>query len=649
MPDNKQNEERAGNSPQISPWLRATLGDLADFDFEAPVAESGSAESQELGDLYRRAANPGENNEVPDTPAGRVFAMLWAVANMHFRPKQPNDPFGAMLVLADGGRSALPADFRGPPIEVLSQMASRAKHPVLRARLADVCWLLDQKRSTLAATASEAYVEIVEKVDAGQLKFRFDNEPDALTYEAADLLRRGLQIGHAIGRDKPGSLAPRKMVAALRARAFEKRLPHPALWFAHLDLDYGISDPGNVGKEVELLIPTLPPDTDPHSILELWRLAARAYHFAKRDDDKYRARSGAAEQLASMGQQQPSAMLGAQFLAEAIAELHGVPNKKERRRELNHLLVDVQTGIADEMSTFSVPLDVTEIIRNTEQGVRGRSLRDQLFIFAGLARSPEPSDLVDKAKKKIAKYPLSSLFGVSHLDGEGKVVHRSEGADFGDSEDSSAVAREIAADEKHRRQVAVAGWIEPARRAIGGDHYLTDDSLGHLLAHSPFVPRDLLMTFCRGFVRFFQGDFVSALYILAPLLENSLRHVLKSHGHDVSKFDDANLTQQDRTISILFGQMRDELDSIFGKAHTTDIENVFLKKPGPYLRHALSHGLLHDGDPYGPDAIYACWLIFHLCVLPLSPYRKQIHLPFDSASRSSPQEPTTDVSGPATE
>src|SRR4029077_18984224 len=31
----------------------------------------------------------------------------------------------------------------------------------------------------------------------------------------------------------------------------------------------------------------------------------------------------------------------------------------------------------------------------------------------------------------------------------------------------------------------------------------------------------------RAFLRFFQGDFASAVYILTPLLENSLRHVLK--------------------------------------------------------------------------------------------------------------------------
>jgi hypothetical protein len=68
--------------------------------------------------------------------------MLAAVTGVQLmRAREPNDPFGAMFVFTDGRRSAVPADFRGPPIEVLAQMAERAKHPVLRARLADVSWL----------------------------------------------------------------------------------------------------------------------------------------------------------------------------------------------------------------------------------------------------------------------------------------------------------------------------------------------------------------------------------------------------------------------------------------------------------------------------------------------------------------------------
>ena len=60
----------------------------------------------------------------------------------------------------------------------------------------------------------------------------------------------------------------------------------------------------------------------------------------------------------------------------------------------------------------------------------------------------------------------------------------------------------------------------------------------NLLVYSAFVPRDVVATYARGFLRFFRGELTSGLYILTPLLENSLRHVLKSYGHDVTKFDD---------------------------------------------------------------------------------------------------------------
>lgn len=78
--------------------------------------------------------------------------------------------------------------------------------------------------------------------------------------------------------------------------------------------------------------------------------------------------------------------------------------------------------------------------------------------------------------------------------------------------------------------------------------------------------------------------------------------------------------------------MRQELDSIFGNAITTDIENVFLRKPGPYIRHSIAHGLLQDGAPYSDDALYGCWLIFQLCMLPLYGYRERLTLPFDEPS-----------------
>jgi hypothetical protein len=270
-----------------------------------------------------------------------------------------------------------------------------------------------------------------------------------------------------------------------------------------------------------------------------------------------------------------------------------------------------------------------EIARQAEQAMNRPNLVDKLFAFAALDRSRDPPILRENAMRSIREHPLSSLLDVSHHDSEGKVVHRSAGAGLGDGADESAIQRSIAQDESIRRQISAQGTIEAALQVLMREHYLSDDVLVWLLSHSPFVPRDLVRTFGRGFACFFQGDFVAALYILTPLLENSLRHVLKAWGHDVTVFDDATQTQEDRTISSLFEQMRTELDAVFGTAITTDIENVFLKPPGPRLRHAVAHGLLHDAAPYGPDAIYGCWLIFQLCLLPLFEYRGQLVWPFE--------------------
>ena len=71
------------------------------------------------------------------------------------------------------------------------------------------------------------------------------------------------------------------------------------------------------------------------------------------------------------------------------------------------------------------------------------------------------------------------------------------------------------------------------------------------------------------------------------------------------------------SLSQLFLQLRSELVDILGESVVEDFRRVFLLKPGPYLRHALAHGLLSDFDPFGHNAIYGCWLMYRLCMIPL--------------------------------
>jgi hypothetical protein len=615
--------------PPVPPWMRATAEDIAGLDFEAPINGATTADCNELSNVYRAAVRLSEGSaEPPDTPAVRVFVMLSAVTGMHFKPEERNEPFGPMVVFGDGHRSAVPSDFRSH-IDLLADMAERARHSVLRARLSDVCWLLDRKRGKLALAAVAAYTDIVQKTDNGELKHRFAIDGGALHHDARDHLRRGLQIGRAVGWDKPETIAASDLVKRLRVQALANGALIPIHWFSDLDLDFGVSDPAEVGGSLDRVLATVPAGSDPHNVADLWRLGARAYQFANMDDDKNRCLGGAAEALVAEAEaKQGSAMLASHFLSAAIAQLHGIPGKKDRRTALRHRLIDIQSRVSEEMSVFTQELDLREIAERAQKAVGGGSLLDKLFIFAALSSSPDPERLASDAVEAIKKHPLSSLMGGWHPDREGKVIHRTRGGGFGDGADNSAIRQQIAQGEVIRRKLVASGKIEAARHTIVEQHFISDDVFIALLQYSPFVPSDLVSTFARAYARFFQGDFVSAIYILTPLLENSLRHVMKSNGHDVTIFDDSTQTQKDRTISSLFEQMRPELDGILTTAISADIESVFLIKPGPYLRHALAHGLLHDGDPYGADTIYACWLIFRLCLLPLYPHREWLRSNF---------------------
>jgi hypothetical protein len=608
----------------------ATAADLGNRDFEAPIAGLVSAESYELSEAYRRAEQAAAAKaEGLETAEARLFAMLSAVTGMHLKAHEREEPFGPMLAMADGRRSAIPADFREGHIDLLADLAMRAANTVLRARLADVAWLLDRKRGKLGGIAITAYVDTIEATEAGTLKFPYGDSAGALEHGARDLLCRALHIGRTIGWDKPEVLRARAAVVHLRERAMASGKGVAALWFAELDLDFGVSDPAAVAAGIEDVV-AVPGDADAHILSSLWRVAARGYHLAKSDADKYRCQTEAAEAMVAEAERifagesarQASAMRASHMMSGAIAQLHGVPTAKERRIALRHCLVDMQARIPDEMSVYSHQWDAKDIAASVKDAMGDRPLLDHLFLFSSISTSPDPSALVAEAEQSIQDHPLLTLFAAVRCDREGKAVHRSGPGGFGEG-NGSAVRRRIAEDEAIRRNL-VAVQIEVARQAIMEQHFLPEETLAALLQHSPFVPPELIATFSRAFLRFFQGDFASAVYILTPLVENSLRHVLKQRGRDVTIFDDATQTQKSLTISQLFEQRREELDAAFTKPITTDIENVFLNQPGPHLRHDIAHGLAHDGTPYGPDAVYGCWLIFRLCLLPLFPYRDQL-------------------------
>lgn len=620
--ENKPTAEPEQERPALPSWLQATQNDLHEVSVDSPLEGSTTADYHEAATVLRSASE--QFSTAQDHPSARVFAMLAAALDMRLTAGNPHQPYEPMAVF-ENRRSAIPADFR-ESVPTLAAIAEKTANALIRSRLADLCWHLERKRRTSALMAVAAYVEVVEELASGRLHIRLaeGRSTNAFNHDGAQLLRRGLQIAKWLKGEEPILKDIQDLAVRLRQQAFTANEPAALRRFANIDLDFGLSDPVAVAHDIESLIARMASSLDLDTQIELWRLAGRAYQIAKRDDDRYRTKALAAEALVKLANARGSAFIASKFFADAISELHGIPGKKERRKELQHQLVDVQAAILDEMSTFSHQADIRDIVEATTSAFEELDLVDMLFTFIGLAASPPPDKLIEEAQAQIRAHPIASLFGASHLDRDGKVIHRTEGAGFGDAGSEGAIIAQIVQAESMRRSVVVSGAIEPARQIIISRHLLSDDLVEVLTRHSAFVDPRQEQTFARGVSSFFRGDRVGAIYILTPLLESSLRYVLKTAGHDVTTFDAATQTQQDRMLTSLFADMRKAMEELFGAEIIHDLECVFLRRPGPALRHSAAHGLFTDGSPYGADAIYACWLLIKLMVIPLVPVKGEL-------------------------
>ena len=88
------------------------------------------------------------------------------------------------------------------------------------------------------------------------------------------LLRRACQIAHATGWREPESVELKSIIASLTQRGFDEKDATGYLHISALNLDYGVTDPADIGIQAESL--ALSDELDPHGSQYLWKLAARA-------------------------------------------------------------------------------------------------------------------------------------------------------------------------------------------------------------------------------------------------------------------------------------------------------------------------------------------------------------------------------------
>lgn len=616
---------RKTGQPLSKCWIDSHLAGMSTETIE-PEAEGGVVTAEELQaaafdsvldnplaiDPYdhwaalNRAANAAK--EASDDVGFRAYKLMCGICSMSLDPENTAEPFRPGLVL-EGRRSMIPADLLSEQYEELTAVASSIRAPALCARIADVCWTSNRAASAMAEMAVASYARSIRSL----LKARSDGREERLCDpDAISALQRALNIQRMIGWDKPAAEDLRALVRDLRQIALETQSTYVFSKVVEIDAQYEISSPLELAAQAETLAKSMSAAGKFHWAHEMWLATAR---FRRRSGDREAAHPcviEAAEQLVKIADQSELGLQRAVWLDKAIATLKKAKGTGARRKDLQVRLLDAQADIAELITPIETSIDITDAIKSARDGITGLPMIEAILVLAALGRSPEPEKLRAEERRVASQFVLSSLFDTVIHSHDWRKTATIPGTVSGNEE---ALRGRIVQVEEHRRKLQTA-VTEHARFQLALEHSPSLELMVGLATLSPCVEPDHELIVGKGLVYYVGGDHLTALHLLLPQLESSLRHLLKLGGEDCVVIRPDG-TQEKAKLGDLLGKLRPKLVDTLGEAIVFEIENLFTRPEGPKLRPNVAHGLLPQYALMGSDATYACWFLFRLILLPL--------------------------------
>ncbi|NGN42557.1 DUF4209 domain-containing protein [Mesorhizobium sp. CGMCC 1.15528] len=548
-----------------------------------------------------------------DAQSVQALEVLSQISGYHFKASDRIEPFGPLAVM-DGRRSPIPTDLLSDQVEIIAQLVPEVGHLSFRARLADVCWLLNKKDSESGFRAVASYVECVRSVLNAEAQFDFD-EASPASVPAAEYLSRAAIIARAMGWKRDEFDPLRQIIADVSQRALECDDGWGFIHIGSINLANQIWDYVKTGQAAEALALSEKLANDPSGRRELWELAGRAYLRTKDSDNSNRCLKEAAETYVADADARPdSAAVQVHFLNDAIQALRPIPGTVDRRKELQGRLSAIQPRIMDEMSSFSHETDITALVDAVEAAVRGRTLAHTLRTLFMCEKSPDPDKLRDEVLK--ASYEsISALFSTTVSDSQGRTRFVAPGLALNGPPDENQVRFLINQQDRIRRNLVVSNRINPIRRILWEEHSVSVDALLPIMQASPFVPPDHEYTFAIGAAKLIGGNELEAAHLILPQLENSLRYMLSLAGVETNRINQDG-TQEEAMLSRLLGDFQEPLRRIMPAALIQEIDLLFNFRGGPAIRNELAHGKMSDGEFGSTDVTYSIWLVLHIAVIP---------------------------------
>jgi hypothetical protein len=578
-----------------------------------------------LSGAARKALDEGNPKQA------KIYWLFSDACSMVLSPDRKNEPFKPFAVFPPR-RSAIIDDFTEDEISFFSQVIPEVTDVRLKARLADLVWFRAPKKNfSNALVAIDLYRQV-------------PLDPETWVRGGSQYWNRAVSLAAMLRSGAGNRLQEMERDIQQAFNSSKESDGYFALWLAEFMACYGFgkSNVENIAEKLESFARYFENNGELHRSRDYFDTSSQWYEFTGNKAKSFgmiicRAEAFVKEAVARASADQLGNTFAAGLYEKAIQVLRTIPkaerstlNVDTRIAELHKSMNEAGQLSLNEMGAVTTDrMDISKMVEIAKSCVSDKSPIDALTAFANLSPNMRISEMRDTAKQQLKQYPLSALFGGTYMSRDGRVIAKTNGVSFDEDLDSENPDVQASVMRNHGLHVAliVQGYILPALERLHLEHRLREVDFLGIVNESPIVPPGREVLFAKGIYAGYDHDYVTALHLLSPQIENMVRFHLKNAGAKTSTLDTCGIENENGLSTLV---ALPQMTTVFGEDLSFEITALFCDPLGANLRNELAHGLLDQNACNSVHGVYAWWLTLKIVFNTYWNTARQQHQPEDS-------------------
>lgn len=238
--------------------------------------------------------------------------------------------------------------------------------------------------------------------------------------------------------------------------------------------------------------------------------------------------------------------------------------------------------------------------------------------IAALAFSVSPKKLTKIREETNKNSSITSLFSSNVLNSKGKVICVIPSLLDATDEDKMHYYEHDAM--KYNLLLSDA-FISNFLKIFNKNHNINKEVIKFILENNLFVPNNRIDSFLIGIEAGFKYDYITALHILMPQVENAIRTLAEKLGAVVYKTADDGTEECLSFEGIL---SLPEVKESFDEDFIFNLKVFYTSKYGFGMRNNIGHGLIEDNQLNSYQGLAVWWYTLRLCCTYSFNLRKRI-------------------------